>query len=359
MSDFQFVCPFCNTLLDCTGDLNGVETECPICNNTIVPVSDNNLYMDKNEPEEEVDIEAEKAEKSYKRLENLLNEQQQKIYPFIAKCPACKKVIELEKELKYSKQQCPFCNKTVILNTVKNQKITSIEKSSQETVNAKCSLCKNIISCPKDKIGMQLRCPGCGNWTKLEKYEKKVVNEKIYPFPKQQDYQDLSILSPIDKHDAFRCVKCENIVVISQNSESHIICPCCNKLIWLSEKNKVLEQKDESLTDFISAIKYEAGIKNKEVFFTNSVIQKKIKEQIKQKKKQDQISDTLMGCVAIIGCILILIGLGSCIASCDTSTEMSEEAKTYLMLKEAQDRLKEERKERAIKNLMDIMDRGY
>ena len=38
MSGFRFICPFCDTLLDCPEDLDGVETECPVCKETIVPV---------------------------------------------------------------------------------------------------------------------------------------------------------------------------------------------------------------------------------------------------------------------------------------------------------------------------------
>ena len=337
MSEFRFICPFCDTPLDCPEELDGVETECPVCHAAIVPTISNGDFSECSEAEK-------LRRKSYERLEKLLKEQQecseaeelrkeideqweeflqeqeQEIYPFIAKCPACKKVIELKEELKYSKQQCPFCNKTVILNTVKNQNFTSIEKPFQETVNAKCSLCKNIIACPKDKIGIQCKCPGCGNWTRLKEYEKKVVNEKIYSFQKQQDYQDLSILSLMEKHNAFRCEICKNITIISKNSELHIVCPHCKKFIKQSEENKVLEQKDDSLTDFISAVKYEAGLKKKKVFFTNSTIQKRIKEQIEEQKKADAISDTAVGCVAIIACIFILILLGSCITSCDTSS---------------------------------------
>ena len=38
MPDFQFACPFCETLLDCPEELDGVATECPVCKETIVPV---------------------------------------------------------------------------------------------------------------------------------------------------------------------------------------------------------------------------------------------------------------------------------------------------------------------------------
>ena len=37
MSEFQFVCPFCEVLLDCPEKLNGVETECPVCKKQIIP----------------------------------------------------------------------------------------------------------------------------------------------------------------------------------------------------------------------------------------------------------------------------------------------------------------------------------
>lgn len=194
MSDFQFVCPFCNTLLDCTGDLNGVETECPICNNTIVPVSDNNLYKDKNEPEEEVDIETEKAEKSYKRLENLLHEQQQKIYPFIAKCPACKKVIELEKELKYSKQQCPFCNKTVLLNTVENQNnnpssssFQSVKESAASKITSECIKFNDYLIKNTPNIFVYVVVPLASicsflliNYTTIYQFEDNIATKAMY-----------------------------------------------------------------------------------------------------------------------------------------------------------------------------------
>lgn len=134
MSEFRFICPFCDAPLDCPEELDGVETECPICNEKIVPVSQpiNKISVtDENNEESE-----EQKKLNYGRLKSELNEQkeQERDIPrleieipiknqsvFIAKCPACKKVIELEEELKYSKQQCPFCNKTVLLNTVKNQ----------------------------------------------------------------------------------------------------------------------------------------------------------------------------------------------------------------------------------------------
>jgi F420-0:gamma-glutamyl ligase len=76
---------------------------------------------------------------------------------------------------------------------------------------------------------------------------------------------------------------------------------------------------------------------------------------------------------------LIPFGITSCIISCaekarnihnesDTPSspvihysdrEKKEMVKTYLMLKEAQDRLEKRKKERTIENLVDIMDRGY
>lgn len=37
MSEFQFVCPFCDTNIECSEEYNGVEIECPVCKNTIVP----------------------------------------------------------------------------------------------------------------------------------------------------------------------------------------------------------------------------------------------------------------------------------------------------------------------------------
>ena len=37
MSDFQFVCPFCDANIECPEEYNGVEIECPVCKETIVP----------------------------------------------------------------------------------------------------------------------------------------------------------------------------------------------------------------------------------------------------------------------------------------------------------------------------------
>lgn len=319
MSEFRFICPFCDAPLDCPEELDGVETECPICNEKIVPVSQplNKISVtDENNEESE-----EQKKLNYERLKSELNEQkeQERDIPrleieipiekqsvFIAKCPACKKDIEFDKELKYSKQQCPFCNKTVILKTTKKQD----------------GECQN----------------------RDEDAEK----------------DDLNTLSPKKQYNTHLCRHCKNIIIIESTlSNNFACCPCCQKDVFLSKENVFFMQKDQSLEDFISLVKRKAIQDNKRVFVLPSNTSINNTPPPNKHQTQDAVSDTAIGCVAIIGCILILIGLGSCIASCDTSTEMSEEAKTYLMLKEAQDRLKEERKERAIKNLMDIMDRGY
>ena len=108
MSDFQFVCPFCDTLLDCPEELDGVETECPVCNKIIVPVlqlPSKISIIDENKQEAE--------KRNYERLKSELNELEvpQRDIPlleiekpiknqsdFLAKCPACQKIIEYETE---------------------------------------------------------------------------------------------------------------------------------------------------------------------------------------------------------------------------------------------------------------------
>ncbi len=37
MSEFQFCCPFCKQELDCLEEMEGVEVECPVCKNKIIP----------------------------------------------------------------------------------------------------------------------------------------------------------------------------------------------------------------------------------------------------------------------------------------------------------------------------------
>lgn len=298
MSGFRFICPFCDTLLDYPEDLDGVETECPVCHEAIVPTISNGDFSECSE--------AEKLRKEIdEQMEEFLQEQEQKqeIYPFIAKCPACKKIIELKEELKYSKQQCPFCNKTVLLNTAENAIVR-------------------------------------GN-----------INEL-----------------PNEKHTAHECPYCKDIIIVAKRFfGKNIICSCSIKFFKIDDKNLLEEQGNEDLTDFVWRIKHEAGAKGKEVVLTYPKKQielvkayEKKKKFAQQIKKYDKINDCTVGCLAIIGCILVLIGLGSCISSCDTSsTEMSEEAKTYLMLKEAEKKLEKRRKERAVENLVDLMDKGY
>lgn len=294
MPEFQFVCPFCDTPLDCPEELDGVETECPVCHATIVPTISDGDFSECSEAEE---LRKEIDEQWEEFLQE--QEQEQEIYPFIAKCPACKKIIELKEELKYSKQQCPFCNKTVILKTTTKQ-------------DGEC----------QNRDG-------------------------------DAEIDDLNTLSSQKQYNAHLCRHCKNIIIIeSALSNNFACCPCCQKNVFLSKENIFFTQKDQSLEDFISPIKSKAIQDNKRVFVLPS--NTSINNTPPPNKLQTQ--DTAIGCVAIIGCILILIGLGSCIASCDTSTEMSEEVKTYLMLKEAQDRLEKRKKERTIEKLVDIMD---
>jgi hypothetical protein len=67
MSEFRFICPFCDTPLDCPEELNGVETECPVCHAAIVPTISNDVFSECSEAEE-------LRRKSYERLEKLLKE---------------------------------------------------------------------------------------------------------------------------------------------------------------------------------------------------------------------------------------------------------------------------------------------
>jgi hypothetical protein len=46
MSEFRFICPFCDTPLDCPEELNGVETECPVCKEAIVPSISNDVFSE-------------------------------------------------------------------------------------------------------------------------------------------------------------------------------------------------------------------------------------------------------------------------------------------------------------------------
>ena len=61
MSEFQFVCPFCDTLLDCPEDMDGVEAECPVCNKIIVPVSADAKKYNNNLIQKEIVIQDRKS----------------------------------------------------------------------------------------------------------------------------------------------------------------------------------------------------------------------------------------------------------------------------------------------------------
>lgn len=317
MSEFRFICPFCGAPLDCPEELDGVETECPVCHAAIVPTTSKDGFLECSEAEElqkEID----------KQREEFLQEQEQKqeIYPFIAKCPACKKIIELKEELKYSKQQCPFCNKTVILKTTTKQ-------------DGEC----------QNRDG-------------------------------DAEKDDLNTLSSHKQYNTHLCRHCKNIIIIeSALSNNFACCPCCQKDVFLSKENIFFTQKDQSLKDFISLVKRKALQDNKRVFVLPPNPSINNMTLPKSSQAQDQTTGNIIGCLITI---VILISLGSCIASCIKSSsssrssetpsspvihysdaEKEEMKKTYLMLKEAEKRLEKRRKERAVENLVDIMDRGY
>ena len=321
MSEFRFICPFCDTPLDCQQELDGVETECPVCHAAIVPTISKDVFSECSEAEE-LRKEIDEQWEEFLQEQEQEQEQKQEIYPFIAKCPACKKVIELKEELKYSKQQCPFCNKTVILKTTKKQ-------------DGEC----------QNRDG-------------------------------DAEKDNLNTLSSKKQYNTHLCRHCKNIIIIESTlSNNFACCPCCQKDVFLSKENIFFTQKDQSLEDFISLVKRKALQDNKRVFVLPPNPSINNMTLPKSSQAQDQTTGNIIGCLITI---VILISLGSCIASCIKSSsssrssetpsspvihysdaEKEEMKKTYLMLKEAEKRLEKRRKERAVENLVDIMDRGY